>query len=768
MAQPTAAPRPENEPRRLEALQRLRVLDTAPERSFDDLAFLAAQICGTPMALVSLIDADRQWFKARIDVAQTETPRDVAFCAHAILQNPMLEVCDARRDDRFADNPLVTGPPQIRFYAGVPIRTRDGHALGTVCVMDFVPRSLDEDQRWVLRVLAEQVAAQIELRRSAAEAADALRELDDEQALLRGLLRAATEYSVVVTTPSGTITDFSRGAEKMFGYRADEVMGRATPELFHDAAEVAKRAAALGISPGFEAFAAAARQGQVERREWTCIRKDGARFPAAVTLTAMRNESNEVTGFIGITRDLTEERRAERERQRLAVERTARAAADRSVDRLTRLHDVAVALAPAMTSREVFDILVQQASAAVGAQSAALMILKDDEATLELVAARGLTPEATRAFHTLPLTTALPISDALREGRLVFIENVLREARYREILGARLIEHEQAMIAAPLLAYGRQIGGLYLGFAESRAFGEEDRIFMLALGRLGAQAIDRARAYEAEAAAHRAAETANHAKDEFLAVLSHELRTPLTAVLGWAHMLRMPSTDLERAIDPAKVARGLAVIESNAAALLRFVEAILEVNRIVAGNLELLCGLVDLGEVVRETVEAMRPVAEAGGLTLTLTIEPGVSPINADPDRLRQIVANLLTNAIKFTPRGGRIDVRVDHLGDQVRLSVIDTGEGISPEFLPHVFERFIQADSTRTRTHGGLGIGLAIVKHLVALHGGTVTAKSAGRGQGAELTVLLPVATPPAGESPSAAAGVSAPSEAGPAMRSS
>ena len=637
-----AAAVPSKEAERVAALHDLGLLDTPDEPAFDSLVQLAAHVCNTPIALVSLVDEHRQWFKARIGFDVRETAREVAFCTYTILENRMLEVCDAHLDPRFADNPLVTGTSRFRFYAGVPIHTRDGIALGTVCVIDLVPRRLDADQRWMLQIIAEQVTAQIELRRSFADIADALRARDDERVLLCSVLQSATAYGLIATTPNGTINVFSRGAEKLLGYSADEVVGRATPLLFHLEDEVASRAAELGVEDRFEVFVESARRGEGERQEWTWLRKDGSRLPVGLTVTAMRNEANKLIGFIGIGQDLTEERRAALERQRLAEERRARAAADRAVDRLTRLQAAAAALIPTMTSRQVVEIMKQQAS-------------------------------------------------SIR--------------------------------------------------VEGGAFSEEEQLFLLALEHLGAQALDRARAHEAESAAHRATEAANHAKEEFLAVLSHELRTPLTAVLGWAHLLRsspVPPT----AIDAARLQRGLAVIENNATTLLGAVEAILDVQRIVAGNIELSCALVDLGARVREAVDAVKPVAEAAGLTLTLSITPGSLPIRADPARLQQIVNNLLANAIKFTPRGGRIDVGVDHTDSQLRLTVADTGEGISPDFLPRMFERGLQADSSRTRAHGGLGIGLAIVKHLVELHGGTVTAESGGLGQGARVTVLLPVAT--------------------------
>ena len=725
---------PSDEAARLAALHGLKILDTPPEPAFDSLARLAAHVCHTPVALVSLVDEKRLWIKARFGLDVPETPRDSAFCAHAILEDPLLEVCDALADERFAENPLVIGAPAIRFYAGVAIRTRDGHALGTICVIDVVPRQLDDTQRWILRALAEQVSAQFDIRRLAMEAASVLRVLEDERVLLRSVLHAATDCAVIGTTPEGTINLLNRGSEALFGYHAEEVIGRATPELFVDAAELATRAAALGHAPGFDVLIAGARPSESEGCEWTCVRKGGERFPAAVTVEAKRNSSNEITGFICIARDLTQSRAAERERQRLADEQTARVAMTRSVARLARLHDVAVALSPAITTRDVFDLLVEKASDAVEAQSAALMVFNHDDTRLELVATRGLDDDAVRASQSLSLTIGAPIVDAFREGRSIFLENVPRDACSREYADLRRIHGEQVVLAVPLLAEGRAIGGFCFGFAGSRVFDGEDRMFILALAQLGAQAIDRARSYEAEATARRAADAANAAKDQFIAILSHELRTPLTAVLGWAKMLKTTPTN------PARLARGLTVIENNGTALLRFVEAIFEINHIVAGNVALACGVVDVGAVVRDATEAMMPVVDAAGLTLTLTVLPGVLPINADPDRIRQIVANLLSNAVKFTPRGGRIDVNVANVGNQVRMSVLDTGEGIAADFLPHLFDRFVQADSSRTRLHGGLGIGLAIVKHLVELHGGTITATSAGRGQGAELTVLLPI----------------------------
>jgi signal transduction histidine kinase/CheY-like chemotaxis protein len=237
----------------------------------------------------------------------------------------------------------------------------------------------------------------------------------------------------------------------------------------------------------------------------------------------------------------------------------------------------------------------------------------------------------------------------------------------------------------------------------------------------------------AEVAA-REAEAANRAKDEFLSILSHELRTPLTAVLGWSNVLRT------RTCDAGLQARALAAIERNAAAQAQIVEDILDVSRIITGRLKLEVRPTDVAASVAAAIEVVRPAAEAKGVALTATVD-AVGIVSGDTVRLQQVAWNLLANAVKFTRRGGQVEIRLRRVGSAIQLTVTDTGEGIDADFLPHVFERFRQADTTSTRSHGGLGLGLAIVKHLVELHGGMVSAASGGRGMGATFTVRLPVA---------------------------
>ncbi|HEY0082998.1 MAG TPA: PAS domain S-box protein [Pyrinomonadaceae bacterium] len=232
----------------------------------------------------------------------------------------------------------------------------------------------------------------------------------------------------------------------------------------------------------------------------------------------------------------------------------------------------------------------------------------------------------------------------------------------------------------------------------------------------------------------RQAEDSNRMKDEFLATVSHELRTPLTAVLGWAHILRSGQ------LDEASAARALETIERNARAQNRMIEELLDVSRIIAGKLRLDVRRLELTHVVEAAVDSVRPAAEAKGIKLQLVLDPRAGPVSGDPDRLQQVMWNLLSNAVKFTPKNGRVQVRLERINSHVEISVSDTGQGIEPEFLPFVFDRFTQADMTNKRAHGGLGLGLAIARHLLELHGGAIRVASEGANQGATFTATLPL----------------------------
>jgi PAS domain S-box-containing protein len=322
-----------------------------------------------------------------------------------------------------------------------------------------------------------------------------------------------------------------------------------------------------------------------------------------------------------------------------------------------------------------------------------------------------------------------------------------RNAPYRGMPAGHL--PVRSYLAAPVVSRsGEVLGGLFFGHATPGVFTERSERVVTGIAAQAAVAIDNARLFDAarranaekdrllesERAARGEAERASRMKDEFLATLSHELRTPLNAILGWSQILR---SGLRR---PEDLAEGIDVIERNARAQTQIIEDLLDMSRIISGKIRLDVQRLGLAKIVGAAVETLRPTAEAKGVRLQVVLDPLAGPVSGDPNRLQQVFWNVLTNAVKFTPRGGRVQVLLERVDSHVEVSVIDTGEGIPPEFLPFVFERFRQADASTTRRHGGLGLGLSIVKQLVELHGGTVRAKSGGVGLGATFTVSLPL----------------------------
>src|SRR5581483_6415796 len=305
-------------------------------------------------------------------------------------------------------------------------------------------------------------------------------------------------------------------------------------------------------------------------------------------------------------------------------------------------------------------------------------------------------------------------------------------------------------LAVPVVSRsGEVLGGLFFGHPEVGVFTERDARTVEGLAAQTAIAMDNARLFEAAKRARAEAEKAaaeneqlyveaqrlGRLKDEFLATVSHELRTPLMSILGWSTMLRSGQFSGERAN------KALETIERNARAQAQIIEDLLDVSRIITGKLRIDVRPVDPGSFIDAAVEAVRPAAEAKGVRLQKILDTGVASVSGDPVRLQQVVWNLLSNAIKFTPRDGRVQIRLERVNSHIEIIVSDTGAGIEPEFLPYVFDRFRQADQATTRQYGGMGLGLAIVRHLVELHGGTVKAESQGKGQGSTFRVHLPVA---------------------------
>ena len=364
----------------------------------------------------------------------------------------------------------------------------------------------------------------------------------------------------------------------------------------------------------------------------------------------------------------------------------------------------------------------------LGFATAALASSPEYEQTLAEVTA-GLVPRfaAACAVHFLGDHGLQPIASAGDDSLIADARPVIDTAA----AGTAVVDRR--LIALPLRAGGRVFGTIAFASPRSvQAFDADDRSFAVQLADYVALAVDHARLF-------RDLQQASRLKDEFLATLSHELRTPLNAVLGWTRMLRRGT------VPPERTDTVLDTIERNAAAQMQLVEELLDLSAIVAGGLRLNVTRVDLRELVGGAVETIRPAADARSVSIFVKIDSDVTEVAADPGRLRQVLWNLLSNAVKFTPAGGSIRLTMSRGAADVEITVSDTGNGISPEFLPHVFEAFRQGDSSSTRTVGGLGLGLAIVRYIVEAHGGGVSARSDGPGRGSTFVIRLPAGHAPA-----------------------
>jgi len=342
----------------------------------------------------------------------------------------------------------------------------------------------------------------------------------------------------------------------------------------------------------------------------------------------------------------------------------------------------------------------------------------------------------------MAVSTVGPNSRAVRTGEVIITNDYMRTQRGRPhvIVGPDNGLRPESSMAVPMAVMGRIIGTIEVQSYQSNVYRPEHATAMSMAANLTAVAIENVRLLKLERTAREAAEESNRLKDEFLATVSHELRTPLTAILGWSRMLE--DGDLEDSI----VQQAVETIGRNARAQAQIVDDILDVSRIITGNLYLDLQPMEVVPVIENAINVIRPTADAKGIRIETYFDAKPAMISGDAHRLQQVVWNLLSNAVKFTDSGGRVCVKVLAVGSAVEIRVSDTGQGISPEFLPYVFERFTQADSTTTRQHGGLGLGLAIARHLVEIHGGSIKAESLGEGRGATFRIRLPMVDAAAG----------------------
>jgi len=445
-----------------------------------------------------------------------------------------------------------------------------------------------------------------------------------------------------------------------------------------------------------------------------------------------------LAGRVWIFRDVTEQRRTQ---ERLHEE----------VRMFELLNVTGDALASKLDLESLVQAVTDAATQATGARFGAFFYNHFDEngGSYLLYTLSGAPREA---FEKLgqPRPTAL-FGPTFRGGPPIRCDDVLSDHRYAKTGTGMPPGHlpVRSYLAVSVISRsGEVIGGLFFGHPEVGMFSERAERIVVAIAAQAAVGIDNARLYDAarraaterqellsrEREARASAERMSELKDEFLANLSHELRTPLNAILGWAQMLRLSKRS------DADVQKGLETIERNARVQTQLVEDLLDMSRILSGKLRLDVQSLEPATFIEAALDTVRPAAAARGIRIESLLDGAAGPIAGDPSRLTQVMWNLLSNAIKFTERGGKVQVLLERVNSHIEISVADTGVGIRPEFVPYVFDRFRQADASTTRRHGGLGLGLSIVKHLVELHGGSVRAASPGEGQGATFSVQLPV----------------------------
>ncbi|NES95612.1 MAG: response regulator [Desertifilum sp. SIO1I2] len=434
--------------------------------------------------------------------------------------------------------------------------------------------------------------------------------------------------------------------------------------------------------------------------------------------------------FDGITIDITAAKQAEAERELLLARRSQYAL------QLHGLTHASMVMNASLSVESVLRSITEQARAIIGAHQAIARVTLNGETLIScsLAERHAAWQGAEHHLELLHLQPDEPLNQSLRMTQ----DELSGDPRWQALAQQQYSLPMHGWLAAPLRIQGdRLIGSVQLSEKIEGEFNEEDEAIVVQLAQIAAVAIENTRLYEAEQRARTHAEEANRIKDEFLAVLSHELRTPLNPILGWVKLLRT------RQMDEAKVARALETIERNASLQAQLIEDLLDVSRILRGKINLAICSVNLQAVVEAALDMVRLAAQAKGIEIDTQFVSGLPTISGDPNRLQQVVCNLLSNAVKFTPNGGRVSVQLWADGSFVKIQIQDNGAGINPHFLPYVFDYFRQQNSSSNRAFGGLGLGLAIVRYLVELHGGTAIAQSPGEGQGAIFTVAFPLMPP-------------------------
>ncbi len=532
----------------------------------------------------------------------------------------------------------------------------------------------------------------------------------------------SSDDAIISKDLNGTVTSWNQAAERVFGYTAAEMIGKSITTIVPHERLAEETVVLQKIRRG----------DAVNHFETIRVRKDGTLVPISLTVSPIRARDGTIVGASKIARDISDRRRAE---QALAD------AERRRNDLQARLMALAAGSAALFQSPEVQAVLpaaIDLARSLIPADGYAIWRFDETGHTWTVAASEGLSrPFVERIISIQQGRAAGPASFT----EPLVIEDVNSDPAMADQREAMAFEGVQSMLVLAL-TIRRIAAGTLVFYYRTRHIADPNEVQIArAISNLIAAALTTGELYDEQkirqdeaTRAYSQASEANRAKDEFLATLSHELRTPLNAVLGWARMLRSGG------MGPDRTERALEVIERNAEAQLRLVEDMLDLSRIITGNLRLDVQPTRISQAIAAAVETILPAAKAKEITIVLDANPHAT-VMGDQARLQQVVWNLLSNAVKFTPRGGSITIALRSDGTTVEMEVADNGEGISVEILPFVFDRFRQGESGSTRTQMGLGLGLAIVRHIVEMHGGRVSVTSGGKDQGATFTLSFPSA---------------------------
>jgi PAS domain S-box-containing protein len=546
---------------------------------------------------------------------------------------------------------------------------------------------------------------------------------------LSAIIESADD-AIISKNLDGIITSWNGGAERIFGYTGDEIIGKPVTVLIP--------ADHLDEEPQILARIKAGER--IDHYETVRVRKNGELIEISLTVSPIKDADGKIIGASKVARDITERKRTEQ-------------SLHEHIEIIETVNRLGQTLAAELDLHKLVQAVTDAATEICDARFGSFFynVLNDEGESYMLYVLSGLTGEAFAHFP-MPRSTDIFAPSFKAEGT-VRLDDVNSDPRYGKNSPYYGLPEGYlpvtSYLSVPVISRSGEVyGGLFFGHPDKGGFTQRAARIIEGIAAQAAIAMDNARLFESAQKARGEAERAaaenerlfqqaqesSQLKEEFLATISHELRNPLNAILGWSRMLRadqVPEVSIPKALD---------TIERNAQAQAQLIDDLLDVSRIMTGKLRMDVRPADPNLFIEAAMEAVQPAAEAKGIRLQRILDTGMISVPGDPIRLQQVIWNLLSNAIKFTTRGGRVQVRLERVNSHVEIIVSDTGQGIEPAFLPHVFDRFRQADQRTTRQHGGMGLGLAIVKNLVELHGGSVGAASPGTGQGATFTVRLPV----------------------------